>query len=106
MWLGDVSFSLYLMHRFVQANLVIELTESTVVDNLDAVALALAELRDIGVCAAIDEHTLVVPISHVVFSSAYIQDVKKIAARAKAVSDMLVTHAEVAPRRISSKGWG
>ena len=38
-----------------------------------------------AMCAAIDEHTLVVPISHVVFSSAYIQDVKKIAARAKEV---------------------
>ena len=36
-------------------------------------------------CAAIDEKTLVVPISHVVFSSAYIQDVKKICARAKEV---------------------
>ena len=38
-----------------------------------------------AMCAAIDEHTLVVPISHVVFSSAYVQDVKKICARAKAV---------------------
>jgi kynureninase len=38
-----------------------------------------------AMCAAIDERTLVVPISHVVFSSAYIQDVKKIAARAKEV---------------------
>ena len=38
-----------------------------------------------AMCAAIDEHTLVVPISHVVFSSAYIQDVKKICARAKEV---------------------
>jgi kynureninase len=38
-----------------------------------------------AMCAAIDEKTLVVPISHVVFSSAYIQDVKKIAARAKEV---------------------
>lgn len=38
-----------------------------------------------AMCAAIDEHTLVVPISHVVFSSAYIQDVKKIAARAREV---------------------
>ncbi len=38
-----------------------------------------------AMCAAIDEHTLVVPISHVVFSSAYIQDVKRICARAKAV---------------------
>src|SRR5262245_9753639 len=35
-----------------------------------------------AMCAAIDEHTLVVPMSHVVFSSAYIQDVKKICARA------------------------
>jgi len=38
-----------------------------------------------AVCAAIDEHTLVVPLQHVVFSSAQIQDVKKIVARAKAV---------------------
>jgi kynureninase len=38
-----------------------------------------------AMCAAIDEHTLAVPISHVVFSSAYIQDVKKICARAKEV---------------------
>jgi kynureninase len=38
-----------------------------------------------AMCAAIDEKTLVVPISHVVFSSAYIQDVKKICARAKEV---------------------
>nr|HEX4314019.1 aminotransferase class V-fold PLP-dependent enzyme [Kofleriaceae bacterium] len=35
--------------------------------------------------AAIDERTLVVPISHVVFSSAYIQDVKAICAKAKSV---------------------
>ena len=34
---------------------------------------------------AIDEHTLLVPLQHVVFSSAYIQDVKKIAAKAKSV---------------------
>jgi kynureninase len=38
-----------------------------------------------AMCAAIDEKTLVVPISHVVFSSAYIQDVKKICDRARAV---------------------
>ena len=37
------------------------------------------------VCAAIDERTLVVPIQHVVFSSGFIQDVKKIAARAAEV---------------------
>jgi kynureninase len=35
--------------------------------------------------AAIDERTLVVPISHVVFSSAYIQDVRAICDRARAV---------------------
>jgi kynureninase len=34
---------------------------------------------------AIDEHTLVVPLQHVVFSSAYIQDAKKIIAKAKSV---------------------
>ncbi len=38
-----------------------------------------------AMCAAIDEHTLVVPMSHVVFSSAYIQDAKRICARAKEV---------------------
>jgi kynureninase len=38
-----------------------------------------------AMCAAIDEHTLLVPISHVVFSSAYIQDAKKIIARANEV---------------------
>ena len=38
-----------------------------------------------AMCAAIDEHTLVVPISHVVFSSAFIQDVKKIVAKANSV---------------------
>ena len=38
-----------------------------------------------AMCAAIDEQTLVVPISHVVFSSAYIQDVKKICDRARSV---------------------
>ena len=38
-----------------------------------------------AVCAAIDEQTLVVPLQHVVFSSAQIQDVKKIVARAKEV---------------------
>jgi len=36
-------------------------------------------------CEAIDEQTLVVPISHVLFKSAYIQDAKAIAARAKEV---------------------
>ena len=36
-------------------------------------------------CAAIDEHTVAVVMQHVVFSSAYIQDAKKICARAKAV---------------------
>ncbi len=34
---------------------------------------------------AIDDHTLVVPTQHVIYSSAYIQDVKKIVARANAV---------------------
>jgi kynureninase len=36
-------------------------------------------------CAAIDQHTVAVPISHVVFSSAYIQDVRKICDRARQV---------------------
>ncbi len=38
-----------------------------------------------AMCAAIDEHTLVVPMSHVVFSSSYIQEAKKIIERAKQV---------------------
>jgi kynureninase len=38
-----------------------------------------------AMCAAIDAHTLAVPMSHVIFSSAYIQDAKKICARAKQV---------------------
>jgi kynureninase len=38
-----------------------------------------------AMCDAIDEHTIAVPISHVVFSSAYIQDVKKICQKARSV---------------------
>lgn len=38
-----------------------------------------------AMCDAIDEHTLLVPISHVVFSSAYIQDVRKIVDKARSV---------------------
>jgi kynureninase len=38
-----------------------------------------------AICAAIDERTLFVPLQHVVFATAQIQDVKKIAARAKEV---------------------
>jgi kynureninase len=38
-----------------------------------------------AVCAAIDERTIAVPIQHVVFGTGFIQDVKKIAARAKQV---------------------
>src|SRR5690606_18064411 len=38
-----------------------------------------------AICAEIDRSTIVVPLQHVVFSSAYIQDVKKIVARAKEV---------------------
>ncbi len=37
------------------------------------------------VCAAIDERTIAVPLQHVVFSTGFIQDVKKIAARAAEV---------------------
>jgi kynureninase len=43
-----------------------------------------------AMCAAIDEHTLVVPISHVVYASAYIQDVKKIVAKANSVGAHVV----------------
>jgi kynureninase len=38
-----------------------------------------------AMCAAIDERTVVVPLQHVVFGTGFVQDVKKIAARAKAV---------------------
>jgi kynureninase len=38
-----------------------------------------------AMCAAIDERTALVPISHVVFSSAYIQDVQRICDRARQV---------------------
>ena len=38
-----------------------------------------------AMCKAIDEHTLLVVMQHVVFSSGYIQDAKKIIARAKQV---------------------
>ena len=41
-------------------------------------------------CAAIDERTAVVPISHVLFKSAYIQDAKTIAARAAEVGAHVV----------------
>ena len=43
-----------------------------------------------AVCAAIDERTLLVPIQHVVFSTAFIQDVKKIARRAAEVGAHVV----------------
>jgi kynureninase len=43
-----------------------------------------------AMCAAIDEQTLIVPISHVVFSSAYIQDAKRICARAREVGAHVV----------------
>jgi kynureninase len=43
-----------------------------------------------AMCAAIDEHTLVVPMSHVVFSSGYIQDAKKICERAKQVGAHII----------------
>ena len=38
-----------------------------------------------AMCAAIDEHTLLVVMQHVVFSSGYIQDAKRICARAREV---------------------
>jgi kynureninase len=43
-----------------------------------------------AMCDAIDDKTLVVPISHVVFSSAYIQDAKKIIAKAQSVGAHVV----------------
>jgi kynureninase len=41
-------------------------------------------------CAAIDERTVAVPISHVLFRTSYIQDVKKIVARARAVGALVI----------------
>lgn len=38
-----------------------------------------------ALCEAIDEHTLMVPISHVIFRSAQVQDVKKICQKARSV---------------------
>jgi kynureninase len=43
-----------------------------------------------AMCDAIDEHTLAVPMSHVIFSSAYIQDAKKICAKAKSVGAHII----------------
>ncbi len=43
-----------------------------------------------AMCAAIDEHTVAVPMSHVVFSSAYVQDAKKICDRARAVGAHII----------------
>ena len=39
---------------------------------------------------AIDEHTVAVPMSHVIFSSAYIQDAKKICEKAKSVGAHII----------------
>lgn len=46
-----------------------------------------------AMCAAIDETTLLVPISHVLFQSAYVQDAKAICARAKEVGAHVVLDA-------------
>jgi kynureninase len=46
-----------------------------------------------AICAAIDEHTLLVPLQHVVFATAQIQDVKKIVARAKQVGAHVILDA-------------
>lgn len=43
-----------------------------------------------AMCEAIDEHTLAVPLSHVLFSSAYIQDAKRICDRARQVGAHLI----------------
>jgi kynureninase len=43
-----------------------------------------------ALCAAITERTLVVPISHVLFKSSYIQDVKRIVARAHDVGALVI----------------
>ncbi len=41
-------------------------------------------------CAAIDEHTLVVPISHVLFRSSFIKDARRIIARAHEVGAYVI----------------
>lgn len=46
-----------------------------------------------AICAAIDEHTLLVPLQHVVFSTAQILDVKKICDRAKQVGAHVILDA-------------
>ncbi|HEX5060113.1 MAG TPA: aminotransferase class V-fold PLP-dependent enzyme [Kofleriaceae bacterium] len=46
-----------------------------------------------AICAAIDERTLLVPLQHVVFATAQIQDVKKIVARAKEVGAHVILDA-------------
>lgn len=43
-----------------------------------------------AMCDAIDEHTVAVPMSHVIFSTAYIQDAKKICAKAKSVGAHII----------------
>jgi len=43
-----------------------------------------------ALCAAIDERTAVVPVSHVLYSSAFVQDAKRIAARAAEVGAHVV----------------
>lgn len=51
-----------------------------IVDSDDGITIDTDKL-----CDAIDETTVAVPISHVIFSSAYIQDAKKICAKANSV---------------------
>jgi len=59
--------------------------EVVAADRADDVAVAVDKL-----CAAIDEDTLVVPISHVLFKTAYIQDAQKIVRRAHDVGAYVI----------------
>ena len=59
---------------------VVQIVESTDGTTIDTQAM----------CDAIDEHTVAVPISHVLFSSAYIQDAKAICRKAQSVGAHVV----------------
>ena len=59
--------------------------EVVIVKGDDGIGVAAEKL-----CAAIDERTLIVPISHVLFRSSYVQDVKAIVARAHEVGALVL----------------
>ena len=59
--------------------------EVVIVPSDDGIGVAAEKL-----CAAIDERTLIVPISHVLFRSSYVQDVMAIVARAHQVGALVI----------------